>query len=110
MSECGRTDCEVTQHHFSHMTCNNEEHHGQHVWSNELTVLYGPYLCTGVPETFAFTVGIGSTVTMANRDRTLKELEQDIAKARELGAPDDATVVKTAPGSTYVGEILWVGP
>ncbi len=55
------------------------------------------------------TVGIGSTVLLPNRDCALAELERDIAYARSLGAPDDATVVRTGPGSTYVGEIIWVG-
>lgn len=53
--------------------------------------------------------GIGATVTLANRDKTLLELERDIARAREMGAPDDAIVIRTGPGSTYVGEIVWVG-
>lgn len=61
-------------------------------------------------ETHVFTVGVGSTVKLANRDRTLLEMERDLARARELGAPDDATVVRTGPGSTYVGEVIWVGP
>ncbi len=56
-----------------------------------------------------FTVGIGSTATLANRDRTLAEIERDIAYARSLGAPDDATIVRTGPGSIYVGEIIWTG-
>lgn len=55
----------------------------------------------------AFCVGIGSTVQFVNKGRTLRELEQDIARARALGAPDDAVVVRTGPGSTDVCEILW---
>ena len=57
-----------------------------------------------------FVVGIGATTKLVNRDRTLAELEADVRKARELGAPDDATVVQAPRGSTYVAEIIWVGP
>lgn len=56
-----------------------------------------------------FVHGIGATVNLVNRDRTLLELERDIAQARAMGAPDDAIVVRTGSGSIYIGEIIWVG-
>lgn len=61
-------------------------------------------------EGHVFTVGVGSTIVTGNRDRTLAELERDLVRARALGAPDDATVVRTGPGSAYIGEVIWVGP
>jgi hypothetical protein len=40
---------------------------------------------------------------------TLAQLEADIARARALGAPDDAIVSRAIPGSIYAAEIVWVG-
>lgn len=34
---------------WSKMDCGNKEIHEAHSWSSEFTV-YGPYLCTGVPD------------------------------------------------------------
>ena len=52
-----------------------------------------------------FTAGIGKW-----RGGTLSELEADLAKAREThAAPDDAKVARSAPGSIYALELIWIG-
>lgn len=52
-----------------------------------------------------FTVGVGKW-----RSGTLVELEADLARIREEhSAPDDAKVARTAPGSIYAFELIWIG-
>jgi len=59
-----------------------------------------------VTETCVYTVGIGVW-----RGGTLAELETELARVRrEHGAPDDAKITRAAPGSTYVLEVIWIGP
>lgn len=52
-----------------------------------------------------FTVGVGKW-----RGGTLSELEAELARVRARhDAPDDAKVARTAPGSTYAFELIWIG-
>lgn len=54
-----------------------------------------------------FNLPIAARVEFVNLGRTLADLEESIAYAREQGAPDDAKVIPTAPGSAYLAEIQW---
>lgn len=60
------------------------------------------------------TVGVGQRVgrDQAGRTRTgtLAELEVDLEHVRAMGAPDDARIALTAPGSVYAAEVLWIEP
>lgn len=54
--------------------------------------------------------GILSGTTSQRAQQTLVELEHDLATVRSMGAPDDASVAPTAPGSVHLLEVLWAGP
>jgi hypothetical protein len=51
---------------------------------------------------------IASRINFANKGRTLADLEASLHYARRLGAPDDAEVIPTAPGSCYLAEVQWI--
>lgn len=57
-----------------------------------------------------FTVKVGASIDgLRDRPRTLAALEADLRRARAMGAPDDAVVTRSAPASTYLAEVIWVG-
>lgn len=57
-----------------------------------------------------FTVGVGARQPSSREEPyRLDELEAKVRQLREMGAPDDAHVIRVAPGSTYLFEVLWIG-
>lgn len=57
-----------------------------------------------------FNVGVGARQP-SNRAESyrLDELEAKVRQIREMGAPDDASVIRVAPGSTFLFEVQWIG-
>lgn len=60
-------------------------------------------------ETCVHTVGIGKCPALGGT--TLAALEDELRRVRDrYGAPDSAKMCRTAPGSIYFAEVIWIGP